>query len=208
MDARLLEQWAEIEREASLALCRNTGVIVPTVEEFLDQCHYNYTLQALRNDWHNWRCPACGRSPFQIMRRGRDGRWRQTLHYHHDHGFVAESAKSFAFDAACWAVSEGRKALWRFEPEHICWQCNLADAAVKRIHKLPKDFSFAPAEIALFISAHPHDAHSINTSDADQLYLKIVNGACEKHNRSLYRRPDGSLWCGQCSIDDGVGWDS
>jgi len=61
----------------------------------------------------------------------------------------------------------------RFPETVICDQCNSADGAAKRKLRLPKDFSFAPYEIAMFVTAIPHGKHKINFDAARAIYEAI-----------------------------------
>jgi hypothetical protein len=93
-----------------------------------------------------WRCPSCGRTAEQLVRwteiRGPSWRARYgdefgmgftvTLTRHHCHGYG------------------------RFPPTMICGDCNSADGAAKRKHKLPESWSFSPEEIGRFVMVVPH----------------------------------------------------
>jgi len=116
-----------------------------------------------------WRCPACGRTAFEIMRWCRRGPkpskgfaepywgWMAGLHEHHDH-------------AQPW--------LWRgsgrFPETVICDHCNSADAAAKRKLGLPSTFSFSPEEIGRFIRAEPHVGHDIDYAEAERIYIRLT----------------------------------
>lgn len=59
----------------------------------------------------------------------------------------------------------------RFETELICGDCNSADGAAKRKLGLPSDWSFAPGEIARFVSVTPHSgATVIDYAEALRIY--------------------------------------
>jgi hypothetical protein len=57
---------------------------------------------------------------------------------HHDHG------------------ADGGQRAQRFAPTLICFYCNIAEGRAKRMLKLPKDFSFSPVELSMFIVGYPH----------------------------------------------------
>ncbi|PKV11380.1 hypothetical protein CVO74_20175 [Xanthomonas prunicola] len=57
----------------------------------------------------------------------------------------------------------------------ICDQCNSADGAAKRRHKLPANFSFSPTEIGSFVTAVPHGAHTINYETALAIYQWLAS---------------------------------
>ena len=141
---------------------------IPTHQEYLayDGAH---THRLWAEVGPNWVCPACNRSKFQVLRwttrfpkspkAFQD--WMAPLHRHHDH-----SAGVFSNRCS------------RFPETIICDQCNAADGAAKRKLKLPKNFSFSPAEIAVFVVATPHDKHAINYEMAYEIYVAIsMSGA-------------------------------
>lgn len=136
---------------------------IPTQQEFLA-----YTGAHTHRLWAevgpNWICPACFRNKFQILRwTTRFPRspnafqdWMAPLHKHHDHSVEL--------------CSSGNP---RFPQTVICDQCNAADGAAKRKLKLPKNFSFSPAEISSFVISTPHDKHTINYEIANSIYLAL-----------------------------------
>jgi predicted Fe-S protein YdhL (DUF1289 family) len=133
---------------------------IPSAEDYraYDGAHCFALWKSLDD---SWRCPACGRSKFEIMRwtrRTPHGRepfwgWMAGLHTHHDHsqGYVD--------------VSRGR-----FAEVVICDQCNSADGLAKRRLGLPPDFSFTPAEIRRFVAPEPHGRHKIDFERARRIY--------------------------------------
>lgn len=137
-------------------LKRNREMRIPTQEDFLafDGAHCKRLYASIGPDW---RCPGCHRTKYQVMRwtkRFPDTPysfmgWVMGLHKHHDHGN--------------WPG--------RFPETLVCEQCNSADAAAKRELKLPKKFSFSPAEIRCFVIAVPHGWHLINYVAAQRLYV-------------------------------------
>ena len=118
-----------------------------------------------------WRCPACGRSRYEIMRwttrylHKNDPKretveyegWMAGLHEHHDHGAAGILGR----------VGE------RFPPTVLCDQCNAADGHAKKKLKLPDDFSFSPQEVGEFVSSTPHGRHQIDLSRAFAIYEKL-----------------------------------
>lgn len=128
------------------------NIRVPTYEDYYrhDGLHYHNLWQEIDD---SWTCPGCGRSKYQIMRwTKRFPRspnafmdWVAALHKHHDH-----------------SVNNYGNRHPRFPTTVICDQCNAADGAAKRKLQLPKDFSFSPQEISLFVQASPHDKHIIH----------------------------------------------
>jgi hypothetical protein len=44
----------------------------------------------------------------------------------------------------------------RFAPTLICFDCNIAEGRMKRILKLPSDFSFSPVELKAIVTGYPH----------------------------------------------------
>jgi len=113
----------------------------------------------------HWVCPCCRRNKFQILRwtkrfPGKPNQfygWMAGIHEHHDHSAGWDFAKQA-----------------RFQRIEICDQCNSADGAAKRRLKLPSDFSFAPDEISLFVTAVPHNKHKLNYDIAASIYNDIA----------------------------------
>ncbi|HCG6973264.1 TPA: hypothetical protein NJ334_004399 [Vibrio parahaemolyticus] len=138
-------------------------VKVPSLQDYLDHTglHYKKLWAEVGNDW---KCPACSRTKFQILRWTKRFPnkptafmgWVATLHRHHD----------YSAD-----ILHPQNA--RFSETVICGQCNSADGAVKRKLKLPKDFSFSPVEISKFVSATPHGAHKISYELAESIYHSL-----------------------------------
>lgn len=144
-------------RDATLK--RNRELRIPTQDEVLafDGAHCKHLYANLAPEW---RCPGCGRARHQLLRwtmlypnspHRRMG-WAAGLHEHHDHGGGSG----------------------RFPRTIVCEQCNSADAAAKRELKLPKLFSFSPAEIRQFVFATPHGWHLIDYAAAQRIYSTIA----------------------------------
>ena len=133
---------------------------VPTIADF-----NNYTGLHCHKIWvevgSDYICPCCNRSKFELLRwTTRNPRkptafkdWVAILHRHHDHS------------AHLMVRNSGR-----FRETIICGQCNAADGIAKRIHGLPKNFSFAPSEIRLFVKATAHGAHKLDLVVAKNIY--------------------------------------
>ncbi|MHA2764413.1 hypothetical protein [Vibrio harveyi] len=138
-------------------------VKVPSLQDYLYHTglHYKKLWAEVGNDW---KCPACSRTKFQIMRWTKRFPnkptafmdWVAALHRHHDHSADILNPQNA-----------------RFSETVICGQCNSADGAVKRKLKLPKDFSFSPVEISKFVSATPHGAHKISYELAESIYHSL-----------------------------------
>jgi hypothetical protein len=138
-------------------------VKIPTREEFEAfggaHCH-----QLWQQVGAAWICPSCGRSKFQILRwtkrfPNRPNHfmdWMATLHKHHDHSTGIMSRVGA-----------------RFVETVICGQCNASDGTAKRKLNLPSNFSFAPDEIAYFVSARPHQAHVIDYHKAEEIWVSL-----------------------------------
>jgi hypothetical protein len=91
--------------------------------------------------------------------------WAVGLHTHHDHR-----------DDQYRYSSEARPPGFctRFVDTLLCEQCNSADASAKRKLKLPENFSFSPAEIAMFVTATPNGWHLLDYDIASRIYAQIV----------------------------------
>lgn len=147
------------------------NIKTPTHEDYNSysgaHCH---KLWAEHSD--TWECPSCSRTKFQLMRwatrysQTAEGgwvpykEWMAGLHMHHDHsqGLLSSSQA-------------------RFEAVVVCDQCHAADGVVKKKLSLPKNFSFSPSEIKLFVTAAAHTKHTINFEIAQILYARISSGA-------------------------------
>ena len=139
------------------------NIKIPTIEDYK-----NYNGLHCHKLWaevgESWICPSCNRNKFQILRwttrfPGKPNAfkaWVAVLHRHHDH-----SQGYFSTNNS------------RFTETVICDQCNSADGQAKRKLGLPKNFSFSPSEIALFINATPHGKHKLNFEVARYIYNGI-----------------------------------
>jgi rubredoxin len=125
-----------------------------------------------------WRCPACRRDKAQIMHWGRPRpgapwRWTAALARHHDHAAPGGLSRA---SLLVWGPVHEHPAP-RFPVTVICGQCNTADAVAKRVLCLPERYSFAPDEIARFVTATPHGRHTIDYDVARRMW--------EEHARLL-----------------------
>lgn len=141
-----------------------TAIRTPTVEEYAayDGAHCHKLWRGLPPDW---RCPGCNRTRFEILcwttryRASLDGGrekyegWLAGLDQHHDH------SQEHRYSTA-----------GRFVQVTMCKHCNAADGTAKRELALPDRFSFAPWEIARFVTATPHGAHVICYETARAIY--------------------------------------
>jgi hypothetical protein len=114
----------------------------------------------LPSDWH---CPACKRSKFQLLTwtkslTGYGGtirgqyQWLAPIQEHHDHR------------------ADGGAHSPRFCATLICSDCNTADGKVKRLLKLPRDFSFSPEELGQIITGYAHCGIDTDLAIARNIY--------------------------------------
>jgi hypothetical protein len=140
-------------------------------------CHALWT--GLSDDW---RCPACRRSKFEILRwtRRRPSAlqdplrtpymgWLAALHEHHDH-----SVDNFGFDESGRFLPPLGPP--RFESVVICDHCNAADGTAKRQLGLPREWSFSPSEIGQFVTATPHAGHKLDLPKAQAIFDAYLRG--------------------------------
>lgn len=135
----------------------------PTLEDY-----QNYTGLHCHKIWIEvgpyFVCPGCDRNKFELLKwtMRNPGKptafkdWVAMLHRHHDHSEHSMNRNS-----------------GRFSETIICGQCNAADGMAKRMHKLPEEFSFSPAEIRQFVRSTPHQKHEINFEKALQIYQTL-----------------------------------
>lgn len=122
-------------------------------------------------DWH---CPSCLRPKLAIIRRTE----RRLIHcrivHHHDHTQDIE-----------YGALHGFSIRRRFETAAICEDCNLADAAAKKMVRAPDWFSFSPREIGYFCESipntkprlQPHLVRSVWSSPVVQEHVRLVETA-------------------------------
>lgn len=175
----------DLAREKTIL--RNQTRKIPTQEECINftGAHCKLKFASLNA---NWRCPGCQRTKFELMRwtllfpnkpHAHEG-WAMGLHTHHDHR--ADKYRLSSVNAPT--------LLPRFHPELLCEQCNSVDAIVKRKLKLPLNFSFAPNEIAQFITATPNGWHLIDYDIAALIYAQVAtvyNYLPSKPNPFVYK---------------------
>lgn len=122
----------------------------PTPEEIASfkgmHCHRKYR-EAVDS---GWRCPSCHRTAQQLIRwtEIKGPFWRATFGDSYGMGFTISIV-----DHHC--HGDGR-----FPQTRLCGDCNSADGAVKRKWRLPKEWSFSPAELALFVTVPPHSGQT------------------------------------------------
>lgn len=142
---------------------------IPTLDDFqaYDGAHCSTLWERLPEDWL---CPACRRSKFEIMRWTKRWKpitkepffgWMAGLHTHHDHREDCHGG--------FWIPRPAR-----FRETVICDQCNAADGRAKKKLGLPEPFSYSPEEIGQFVTATPHERHSINFPKAQGIYSKYL----------------------------------
>ncbi len=159
------------DRDRQKTIARNTERLLPTYADFLnfDGQHCKNIYRRLPRDW---RCPACKRSIFELLRwatrfpksptpfKG----WVMGFHEHHDH-----QSDCIVIDGQLRPI----RRFPRFLPTVLCEQCNSADASAKKKLKLPAEFSFSPVEIGTFVTATPHGWHLLDYRVAQELYTRI-----------------------------------
>jgi hypothetical protein len=62
----------------------------------------------------------------------------------------------------------------RFFPALVCGDCNSADGRVKRLLKLPSEFSFSPTELSQFITGDPHGGVKAGMTIAKRIYTTLI----------------------------------
>ncbi|MBW5437256.1 hypothetical protein FXB41_21615 [Bradyrhizobium canariense] len=133
--------------------------------------------------WTKWNCPCCQREKPQIARLSTGGILLCRLEFHHDH--LVDRAKRIYRERNPRTddrdiniqVSRTKDALMplieRFEPTLICIDCNLAEgrAKLELAAEIDRDFTFAPSEIATFISVTANRVHDIDIEKARRAWL-------------------------------------
>jgi hypothetical protein len=133
--------------------------------------------------WTFWSCPCCQREKPLIARISPSGVLLCRLEYHHDHiGDLAKrifrerNPRSEERDINI-QVSRAKDALMplieRFESTLICIDCNLAEgrAKLELTGEIDADFTFAPSEIATFITVAANRTHEIDIEKARTAWL-------------------------------------
>ncbi len=91
----------------------------------------------------NWKCPVCQRTKKELMR-WKKNKWVCSFHQHHDHG-----------------------NRWK-GTILICNDCNSADGIIKRMLKLPKNWSFSVDELQEIVKCEPNG--TIESVDLDTAF--------------------------------------
>ena len=111
-----------------------------------------------------WCCPCCVRAKPDLARLDKWGNLLCRLVFHHDHfetcvdEAMREQTRGVEWHARC-ALEN---SFVRFPHTLVCEDCNNAETTAKRIAGCPAYFSFAPHEIALFITARPNVSHEVS----------------------------------------------
>ncbi|RUW04461.1 hypothetical protein EOA46_30920, partial [Mesorhizobium sp. M1A.F.Ca.IN.022.05.2.1] len=133
--------------------------------------------------WTGWSCPCCRREKPQLARLSSGGVLLCRLEFHHDH--VADRAKRIYRERNPRSedrdvniqISRTKDALMplveRFEPTLICIDCNFAEgrAKLELTTEIEGDFTFAPSEIATFITVGANRVHEIDAEKARLAWL-------------------------------------
>jgi len=139
---------------------------LPTIEDFAGYTG-GHTHRKWRQVGHEWRCPSCKRTKFEQLtwtqQRRDNGRvptgrfiWLAPIVEHHDHGAIRGLRHP------------------RFAPTLLCFDCNIAEGRVKRVLRLPSDFSFSPEELNAFITGYPHRRVTENLDIAAQIAERVI----------------------------------
>jgi rubredoxin len=132
-----------------------------------------------------WMCPVCRRQKDAIFRLSARGILLAKLEEHHDHlrDYVNHRARKLFGEG--WLANAPRGAgivvdriqdlVSSFSQEMICSDCNSADGAVKATlnGKIHSYFSFAPSQIADFITPHPNAPHDIDFTKAAAAWERL-----------------------------------
>jgi hypothetical protein len=140
-------------------------VNIPTIEDF-ESYRGGHTFKKWRALPPGWCCPACGRSPFELLTwtKSKTGygmpkgeyQWLAPLHEHHDH-------RTDFYTIAP-----------RFSSSLICSDCNHAEGRAKRCLQLPKWFSFSPVELRPFVTGSPLNGVEIDLDRAREIYAALA----------------------------------
>lgn len=126
-----------------------------------------------------WRCPCCHRNKREIARLDKNGNLMCALHWHHDHfselamDKLPVDRKHLGDDAL--TLRSLQDSFCRFPETLICCDCNVAEGSqAKPMVGAPKQFSFAPFEIATFVVVRPNVPHMVNQDRAKAAYASAV----------------------------------
>jgi len=118
-----------------------------------------------RNLPDDWRCPACDRNKYDVVRYDSGGWLYARIVVHHDH-----------------LTDNDPEARARFDPIGVCSDCNDIDARVKgRNPQLRYDWSLPPLVIKRFIRIRPHRTHEIDHRSVELFARSMI----EVHNPSM-----------------------
>ena len=139
---------------------------IPTPEEIYAfdglHCHKIYQWAV----FNEWCCPCCYRTAIQLIR------WSKITGKTMRARYADEWGMGFTISFA----QHHCHGNGRFSPTLICGDCNTADGTIKRIFKLPIDWSFSPEEIAQFVEPRPHSGYMrIDYNKAAKIY-QAING--------------------------------
>ena len=130
--------------------------------------------KAWAQTWIGWSCPCCGRRKSEIARLTENGVLLCQLDWHHDHlgDYAGDIMRAKALTGADQETDIIRKracgaaiaVIERFARVVLCNDCNAADAAMKALigSEVPRSFSFAPSEIAVFVQPKAWQPHDIS----------------------------------------------
>ena len=142
--------------------------------------HHRCDQIEMNSNWvltkQSWICPCCRRDKFAISRMAKARRIVCKLVVHHDHmkdalkdAFRDEylEAKGHAPAQDGYDLVERMGKAWAAHDDVLlCEDCNNAEGKAKRVVRAPRHFTFATGQIARFIRASPHGAHSIDEESA------------------------------------------
>lgn len=146
---------------------------------------YKTSLLDLDDNWAStsptWQCPGCERRKPEIFRLLNNGVLLARLVEHHDHLTDRFKALAHTRFGSEWRanIPEGTSHLEkltsrlvaRFEPTHVCQECNNADATAKRgLANVHQDFSFRPSEIRSFVRPTANGEHIVDLAAARAIY--------------------------------------
>jgi len=134
----------------------------------------------------DWRCPVCARAKWEFARLNHKGWLHCRIVSHHDHfpddfhlqrvaavvrerPRVCSREETAAFEALYAEVD----TLERFRPVDICDDCNRADPHGKKAAGAPSYFTFAPHEIAAFITPRIGAGVEVDAAKAKATYETI-----------------------------------
>ncbi|MGB3336856.1 MAG: hypothetical protein WBA73_06725 [Devosia sp.] len=128
-----------------------------------------------------WTCPVCRREKPDLFRLSDNGCLLANLEVHHDHlpdtvwprtaELLGRDWTKTAPSGTGGQVDNVERLIMRFRPTLVCNECNTADAIAKgALPAIDRRFSFAPDEIASFITASPGQPHSVDVSAAKRIW--------------------------------------